>query len=464
MDMTLTDQIQEPEMDSFSKRFSRVAEKKEAPDESWLEWGSRNLGQQAARSTETVLGYPGNIKGAFLNARNDLTDMLGIKNISEQEKSAFGEQDSGSFADFFFNPPTSGEIREKGTKKVAKAITGKEDYLEPKNYGEKVAGDLNQKITSFFLPGTRGMNMMTRIGAPIASQASGEAARFLGADEKLANKVENGVSLAFSVANQSNPAQMARQRIQQGRQGVPQGATAGATALDNNLGRLETQLDRGLNVPSKSQTRAGINQLRNRIQNGRIDFEDLFNARDDINEWISEAGGWDVPVAVRDRTLANLGRLKDEIISTLDRNMNARFPQAANLYQTGYQAAAVTHRSNAISNFIERNFGRKAASVGAKLLFPSMAGGAAFLPKTVATGAALYPLYKTGQVLYRVSQSPTLAQYYQNVMLESMRGNVPGMVNNMVKLDKALEKEEKKDLKGKKQSLESFKSKFKKTG
>src|SRR5438046_4647968 len=105
-----------------------------------------------------------------------------------------------------------------------------------------------------------------------------------------------------------------------------------------------------------------MQDLAGQVQNNRLSMHSLMDPRDNVNEWISEAGGWDVPANTRDATVRNLNELKRQIISTIDENMQNRFPEAAELYRTGYEAAAVNHQSNAISNFIERNFGKKLTS------------------------------------------------------------------------------------------------------
>ena len=71
-----------------------------------------------------------------------------------------------------------------------------------------------------------------------------------------------------------------------------------------------------------------------------------------------------------------------------------------------------------------------------------------------------FPAYKAGQVIYRVSRSPTLAHYYADVIESSIRGNAAEMVHSLSKLDHELEKEEKKRHKTQKISLDEFKEAF----
>lgn len=450
---------------SFEDRFNKIGESiQDSEKESGWESFKRNYMQKQARIYETALGLPGNTKKAFSDTLNYIESLLpkpeGIKSLKEQEKETFGSPSEGGIVDLLYNPPTSEEIRKKHTSKVAKAISGKESYLEPQNEREEKEGEVIQDIANMFMPGTGRFRLMTRLGAPIFANMAKEGVKLVGGSESTAEKAKMGVMLATTLSSQSNPGRFATERIRDAKNMIPQTARFSTSNFEPQLNALHHQLNRGLQVPSKSRTQQGIRRLRQQIQNGEIDAHSLMTARDNINEWISEAGGFDVPTDIRDATVRNLNNLKREIIHTIDYNLARRYPQAAELYQTGYEAAAVNHQSNAISNFIERNYGRTAASIGAKLLFPAMAGGAAILPKTVGVAALGYPLYKTGQVLYRVANSPTLSAYYGDVIRHSLQGNASAMAKSLRKLDEELKKVEEKELKGKKLPFEDFKSRL----
>lgn len=456
----------------FTDMWQRVA-LSDQPDETTVEASNRNLGQKTARSLETILGYPGNVKKAYQMARDQLQQFIspGSKSFDEMEKEAFGTpSETDEFGkprprDIFFNPPTSSELREGATKGVAERLTGNKEFFEPRGEREKAEGELVQDLTSFFMPGTGQLRLITRLGVPLVGNAAKQGLKYLGVSEENADLAKNGMMLATTLAGQAQPAEFAANRIAQGKAATPQGMTVFNHNLNNRLTRLNRRINQGLRVPSKSNARQGIRDLQRQTDaQGRIPMEALMDARDNVNEWIAEAGGWDVPAPVRDRTVANLNEFKTALIRTIDENLAARVPQAAELYRTGYEAAAVVHQSNAISNFIEKHFGRKTASIGAKVLFPSLTAATPILPKTALATAAVYPLYQFSKVLYRVGNSPTMGRYYLDVIAEASRGNVPAMVNSLQKLDKKLAEEEKKDAKKGNASLEDFKMRFMKKG
>ncbi len=446
----------EEEPESFSDVFKRVREKNnpKTEEESTSSFLGRNIAQNAARSAETVLGMPGNLKKAYTGMKDYISSFIPDelkepKNDREQEELSF------------FTPPTSSDVREQVTKPLSKAVFGQEEYLEPKSENERLVGDITGDITSFFMPGTGQLKLVTRIGAPILSNLASEGLKFSGVNESTADKAKLGLMLALTLSNSSNPSKFSSERISKAKSLVPEGATANAEPLLKSLDVIKKDLSKGLTVPSKARTLQGVEELSSQVKNGRMDMHSLMDARDHINEWIAEAGGWDVPGSTKKATLRNLGKLKSSIIETVDSNLSSRFPESSKLYESGYQAASVTHQSNAISNMIERFYGKKAASVGAKILFPALAtGGAATGLKGAAAGIAVMPLYKTGQVLYRVGKSPVLAKYYQDVITNSLKGNAPAMVKSLDRFDKQMKKEEEKESKGKKLSMEEFKIKF----
>lgn len=435
------------EENSLTQLFNDIQAKHEQP-KSEKEDIARQAAQYGARALETLAGLPGNLKKAFTQTRDMLAESLKdfipkeVGSIQDINK-AFGVPAEKSWENLFFNPPTSSELRKEVTPKIAEAAGKESQFFEPQSDWERFAGDFTQDLISSFI-GPSQANLAVRIGAPVVGNLVKEGLKYFGAEEETAEKAKLGTMLATSLAGMSNPGKFASERIGQAKNLVPDTATVHVGGLANNLLPLYNRLTRGLNVPSKSRALQGMRELADQVQNNRLNFRSLLDSRDNINEWIAEAGGWDIPGPIRRETLRNLNELKSGVIRSINDNMH-RFPQAEALYRSGYEASAVNHQSNAISNFIEQNFGKKATSIGAKLLFPGIVGGAAFLPKTAAVGAASYPLYKTGQVLYRVAKSPTLAGYYANVIRGSMSQNIPLMVKSLDRLDKELAKEEKKD-------------------
>lgn len=469
---SINPEMEEPQVKPMSNIKDRLAKmysfKKQSP-ETTPEEARRITGQQISRAGETILGYPGNLKKAVGQARDYVESLFGVpeeERLAKKGEETFGKPEEGSIEDYAFNPPTTPEIREKGTKQLAEKITGEKEYFEPKTKEEEVAGEFTQDLTSMFMPGTRRLSWLSRIGAPVAGNLTKQGVKYFGGEEETAEKAKLGVMLMSTLASQSNPAEFSRNRIAQAINMVPETVTVSSGPLARRLWPVYRYIQSGLRgVPSASRTREAIQDLADQSRNGRMNLRSLMKARDDINEFINDAGGFDVHPDVRDRTVANLNRAKRAIIETIDENLSQRFPEAAELYRTGYEAAAVTHQSNAISNFLEKRFGKTLTSAGAKLLFPAAAGGAAIIgPKTVIGTAALLPLYQTGKVMYRIANSPILARYYQDVITSSTIGNSAAMVKSLSKFDRAMLKEEEKEKKGRGITLDEFKSKVKSKG
>lgn len=448
---------------STREMFREFAQKNQG--ETSGDFAQRNILQHAARVGELGLGLPGGIQQEGQRELQELGKYLpeSLTPSHMKNKSIFDKQESegeeNKITDFIMNPPSPQEIRKKYTPKIAKSISGKEDYLEPKNQMEEAAGQLTQDIASFFLPGTGQMRLATRLGAPIFANLVKEGIKYFGGEESTAEKAKMGIMLASTIAGQSNPGRYASESIKRAKEMIPENAVVNVRNLANNLMNLYTRVTRGISVPSKSRATQGMRDLAGQVdRNNNIGLHSLMDARDNINEWIAEAGGWDVPAPTRDASIRNLNELKTQVIRSIEQGISANSPRALDLYNGGYEAAAVNHRSNAIANFVSKHFGKNVASLGVKFLFPSLAGGAAFIPKTAIGIAAGIPVYNFGKVMYRISNSPTLAQYYRDVLLQASRGNAAAMVNSMDKLDEAMYKDEKKQ--GRKKSVEEFKQRF----
>jgi hypothetical protein len=454
------------ERPSFSERFQSIGNKnKQIQEESNLEYYARNISQYGARAAEILVGMPGNYQKAFKGAWDYISNIHDdedsyLKYAVNPITSSLMKAASPAVTKPLVKFPTSEDVREEVTKPLSKLLLGDEEYLEPKTKNEERLGEFTQDLTSFFTPGTGQMKLATRIGAPILGKLSEEGLKYLGVDESTAAKAKTGVMLFTTLAGQSDPGKFASQQIKQAKDMVPD-TFVDVSNLEHSLIKMKDNLRKGLKVTSKNKTVSGIDDLLSQITGGRMNIKSLMEARDNINEWISEAGGWDIPGPVKKSSVRNLNELKSNIIKTTQDNLNRLSPKAADLYKTGYEAAAVNHQSNVISNFIEKKFGKKFSSTAAKVLFSGAGGYVA--PNLAASGAALYPAYKAGQVLYRISKSPTLANYYADVIKYSTQRNASAMIKSLNKLDKELAKQEKEGVDAE-ISLDEFKSRFKNKG
>lgn len=436
-------------MTSTRERLQAYTNKSKEPQS--FEHGREVVG---ARIGEAILGAPGNLKKGLGQSFSQLNEEF---NLPPYDPSGLGQYEEGSVGESIFNPPTSHELRKGKTKEYAQQTKGNPEYYEPRGNIEEAAGEFAQDVTNMFLPGTRGFGLLTRLGAPLVSNAAKFLTKKLSGDEKLAENVKQGTSLIATIAGLSNPMQMAQQRISQSRQIVPETAAFNAQNLANNFMPLYTKLNRGFrNIPSKSKLRSNLDDFASQIQPGnQMSTHSLMDAVDNINELINEAKGFDIPKATRPQMLKNLNEAKTVLRKEV-RDQLKQYPEALELYNTGYEAAAVMHRSEAINNALEKYAGKKLASIGLKVLFPALAGAGKLINGGFLFGPGLGATYKTGQILYRVANSPTLARYYQNIIRRAEVGNIAAMSKSITSFDKGIDAQEKKD-----KSLDNFKAKIK---
>src|SRR6185436_17891946 len=316
-----TNKISDEEINSIGsnirERLKIVAEKNkpEKSQESFF----RKTGQYASRAGEILVGASGNLKKAYQQTKDYLQSFLPEKLKTHEEN--LPQPEESSFEHMFMNPLTSSELRETATKDIAETLGGSREYFEPRGKKEEFIGDLTQDITSAFSPGSGPFRFMTKLGAPILGNLVKQGLDYVGADKSTAEKAKLGTMLVTSIAGQSNPGQFASERIAQGKNLVPQNATLDVTRLANRFLPLYDRLRMGLRTPSKSRAMEGMRDLAQQVQNNRMSVHSLMQARDDINEWIAEAGGWDIPVAIRNPTLRNLNEFKTSVIRTIDENL-----------------------------------------------------------------------------------------------------------------------------------------------
>ena len=108
------DTLQNNKESSVKEKLNRISgDKKQLSQENISEFSGRNLGQQTARTIETVLGYPGNLKKAAKQTSEFLQSFLPEE--MKLKKPDYFEPTKGSLEEKLYNPPTSQDVREKGT-------------------------------------------------------------------------------------------------------------------------------------------------------------------------------------------------------------------------------------------------------------------------------------------------------------------------------------------------------------
>jgi len=411
-------------------------------DEGMFEYLTRNFVANASRVVEQVAGRYGNIekfaKDTLTNVPQTggiigwaISELVGPEKWETMVRGMPGQQQLA---------PTSKQFKE-----ASERITG--GYTSPKTKGEskfqEFTEDVGAAINPSRVPTVRNF-ALNNLLTPAASNVVKQTVNELGFGEDKANLAKMAVWLPLSLAFNVNGPQYASELMNRGRNGFPNN-------LQANVPRLQQRLDTAANShlllhsdPRSALARQALAGVERDIANGQTNVRSLLTMYDGVN------------AASRNRGLFELGSRGDQafarrainevrnVLRDEIRDVAANHPQALNDWRNGIQAWATIHQSNAITNWVKETAKGPYAKLltgPAAALFGIGSYGASSHPGiALATSATTASAYKTGQVLYRMWNSPVLSDYYWRAISAAQSENLPAFINNYNKLNDKLEK------------------------
>ena len=226
---------------------------------------------------------------------------------------------------------------------------------------------------------------------------------------------------------------------------IPKGISVSAAKLEPALNKLEKSLTAGGKQSTTPKALEKIQEIRSEIKNGKISLERLIPFRRSINDAIESIGGWESEVPKKFKPLAkrNLNSVKSEVIDALNEYGSKFNPEFKKYHNAANEAWAAYEQSNKISKFL-KHLGYSSKSPVIQSLF-GLGGSALGIGTLIkspvtfgmgVTGALGYQGYK---ILNRIQNSPTLREYYLDVLKNASKRNAPATIRSLRQLEDRLE-------------------------
>jgi len=394
---------------------------------------AQTVASGAAKIGTTAIGLPGDI----LSLTNLVAAPLS-KAITGKEPLPFEETIPGKIF-----PTSSG---------LEKELHAAMPYLKPKNDFQKFGNDVVGTITSLLTPAGQSKVGMFMKTSPIVratikgigAQLVGKGIENLSGDEKKGAYASSGALFAMSLLDKQGAAKYISNIFQKAEDALTKSGNpiVNASRLRNSLENTKQRLSRGTLSQTESAVVQDIDRALGHFKQDDIPVENLWGITRSLNERRNDA----VRAAGANTDRLRARKFYDGIIREVNQELesygktNPGFGKPFKEAQTGFGAIA---RSNVITNWIEKNFGRTMSPQLMHLFGGVGAAGAAklgslFSPQGAAVGAG----YQSAKILYRVMQSPALRRYYLQSLGEAAKESAQGFSKNIQKLDKGLEKEE----------------------
>ncbi len=402
----------------------------------------RHIARFTSRAGEQILGAPGNIRdlayavGGFIknaDKSGSLPSLLGVKKPQLLQKAEKKIDEvilpiAKTVTDLLDYIPTSSQLRKK-SEELTKG------YTSPQGELERIGDEAFEKIVASALPGQGARNIWRNIAAPIAGILGKEAVKYVGGGETSQALTELGLNVALPLMAGNAP-QLNRNMWQNLERTAPN-ISVSAQQMRQRATQLRNRIQQeGLGSRGENQVIRVIDQLLENTQNGQLTSRQLIGMNRSLNAIRGD------PAELRGaETLLNE-------VSNMIRQTGRQFENVAPEFYQQWRHANEVHGaiqgSNYIANVIRNNVSEPLMSEGARALFGAAVHGTA---KAASVIPPVYLIYKGTQVLHRMARSPQLMGYYTGVLANSLRGNIAAAADNLNKLDEALLKEEKKQVK-----------------
>lgn len=412
-------------------------------DESWYGYLLRNVAANTSRIGEQVVGLPGNLEKFGAQANKELMDNPIMNAVSE----LLGMD---KYMDLIkpqneYNPllPTSEDIKKFSIEKTG-------GYTAPKTKGEERFQSVVEDAASTLLtrkPTSAKKFAFNTFATPVAANVAKNLVEDTGFGDDKANKTKLAVWLALGLAGNVNGPQHASQLMNAGRNGIPDNLHIDVARYLRSLKQLDNNPHLLHVDPRSALARQAIANLYRDVENGNIQTRSLMTSYDGINALKRDKGLFDLNANDKKFAIKSIDLVRDAVKKEILES-GRMYPMAMKNWQNGLGAWSAIHKSrqltNAFDSLAKGRYGKMLG--GASLpLFGGTAYAATKAPAVALAGAAAVPAaYKTIQTGIRVWSNPTLANYYWHAIHGLMEDNLPAFLNNYHKLNKALEKQEKK--------------------
>lgn len=406
--------------------------KNESPYES-LE---RQVAGHTARAFEGLSGFYGDMQ-EFISTLTGL-DAFPEKEIPTKEQLSgfrFPSPESMEGPNFSNKLVTSPELREQSRETFG-------EYLEPKGEGEKATQEIAQDIGSIFaLPGN--LSWAEKLILPVMGQSAKQIVKKTGGTEKQQDIAKLGAMTLSSLFRLGNAHRVASNALTEAENMIPQGLTFSSVPTQTAFQRIQnSNWYRSGPTLAKRPAIAEMERIEPFIQSGQIEGRMAIQLRRDINEARRNMGGFNIVTkpdkAQALRHLNEVDNALRESMAVYGNNVN---PDWWRQYNLANEAFGVTRRSQALSEFIHDNAGRKLISDTGKYLFgAAVTAGASTYPVLTSGAVTGYGAMKSFQIANRVMRSELLRHHYMDVVRRASLGNAKQTKDAVDKFDRVAKK------------------------
>lgn len=385
----------------------------------------RHVTRTGARAAETILGLPGD----FVNFAKFVSESLPeVPKVLQREPNFV--QKAGKKA--IEALPTSTDLKQASSK-----LTG--GYTDPQGPIEE-AGDQITSLASALVNPSKAMagfgSLVKNLGASVlkasAVKGAGKGSELLGADESTKNKVELGTLFLTGLINGKTADAYVSKKYDKASSMIPKGTMVDTKALADSLDKVDTVLAKGISTNTKNEVRGALNELKAKASGGAMEMEEVVQSFRDINERINSKKLFDeLKTSERKLLKSRYDLVKKEVGSEIGKYGQSN-PEFFKEWKGANEGFATIERSKTVSNWLGSKKQFIPHHLVGSVALDLFLGHPYAIAGTAVTGASIKAL----ELLYRISNSPTLRDHYRKAIMEATNENMRGFIKNVEFIDK----------------------------
>jgi len=419
MQPDLFDTVAEERKDIFDKVAEERALEQQKPG--IFKESLRHVARTGSRIAESIAGFPG--------------DMAQLAKFIGEKSPKFLQKDPNFIQRFgqkvVERIPTSDELA-----KFMGDITG--GFTDPQSateeFSDSVAGLAS--ILAFGKDPTKIRNLLKPIGKAFTAKGVAKGVESLGGGEKAQATAELGTLFLMELVDPKMTNRFISDKYNRARSFIPDGTMLDTTGLTKELENLEKTLSKGLTTSTKAEVKNVVSEARAKVSGGAFPAEEMVDFFHDINERMTARKLYtDLSKSERKNLKFRFEKFKNIIGNEIEKYGKSN-PKFFNEWKEANAAFSTVQNSKKVSRFLERNIGSlpnrvvQGAAIETLLGFPTAAAG------TVAS----LGLLKSGELMYRIATSKTMAKLYATAVKSAAEENLPATIKALTKLEDEMQK------------------------
>ncbi len=414
------------------------------PEKSPLQQTGKEIGRFAARTAsrigETVVGLPGDIIQLERSVRRNIQDQLSkiIPEMPEFIKEDPVRKLIQKSPDLLGKLPTSEEL-----KQFSSDLTNQ--FTDPQGTLEEFGDEIVSLGTSLLMPAgipKKISTVLKALGKATLAKGARKGAELYGAGEGLQTATEIGTLFLTGMIGKPIANAFVSDKYEKARRAIPKGTMVNTGKLSQDLKKVDAELAKGIKTNTKSEVRSALQELESKASGGSMEVEEVVQSYHDLNERMSSKKLFDeLGTSERRRLKSRYDLVKKEVGKNL-KEYGKHNPEFLKEWQEANQAYGTIEQSKKVSNWLSSKANKIPRHLVGAAAFEIFTGKPVIAAEILGAGGLAASGVKTGEILYRIANSPSLRKHYLDVIESITKENLPATIRSLEKLNRGLEKEE----------------------